>query len=170
MALINNLHRYSKKKDKLQTQNKSFEFPFLRKGLGIGFLFILFGCNVSPKPIEYGSDGCHFCKMTIVDKVHAAEIVTNKGKVYKFDATECMVNFSHEFETSEIELYLSNNYTEPEVLIDATKATFLISKNIPSPMGEFLSAFKNKADAEKLQAEKDGDLFTWEELLAKFKD
>ncbi|GAA4241748.1 hypothetical protein GCM10022292_09380 [Winogradskyella damuponensis] len=107
--------------------------------------------------------------MTIVDKVHAAEIVTKKGKVYKFDATECMINFIKDFDTTEIQLYLSNNYTEPEVLIDATKATFLISEQIPSPMGAFLSAFKNKSDAEKFQADKGGQLYTWETLLAKFK-
>jgi len=108
--------------------------------------------------------------MTIVDKVHAAEIVTQKGKIYKFDATECMINFMDDFDTSEIELYLSNNYTEPEVLIDATQATFLISKQIPSPMGAFLSAFKNHTEVEKFQAEKGGDLYTWETLLAKYKD
>jgi copper chaperone NosL len=133
-------------------------------------LLLFFSCNVSPKPIDYGNDGCHFCKMTIVDKVHAAEIVTNKGKIYKFDATECMVNFMKEFDTSEIELYLSNNYTEPGILINATQATFLISKNVPSPMGAFLSAFKNKTDAEKMQSEKGGELYTWDELLVKFKD
>lgn len=136
----------------------------------IALLLVLFNCNAKPEPINYGSDGCYFCKMTIVDKTHAAEIVTKKGKVYKFDATECMINFMKDFETSEIELYLSNNYTEPEALIDATKATFLISENIPSPMGAFLSAFENKAEAEKFQAEKGGDLYTWEELLVKFKD
>jgi copper chaperone NosL len=103
--------------------------------------------------------------MTIVDKVHAAEVVTNKGKVYKFDATECMINFIKEFDRSEIALYLSNNYTIPEALIDATKATFLISENIPSPMGANLSAFKNFSDAEKFQSERGGDLYSWEELL-----
>ena len=128
----------------------------------IALLLLLFNCNAKPQPINYGSDGCYFCKMTIVDKVHAAEIVTEKGKVYKFDATECMINFMNEFDTSEIELYLSNNYTEPSVLIDATQATFLISENIPSPMGAFLSAFINKSDAENFQAEKGGDLYTWE--------
>ena len=133
-------------------------------------LLLIFSCNISPRPIEYGSDGCNFCKMTIVDKVHAAEIVTKKGKVYKFDATECMVNFMEEFDTSQIELYLSNNYLKPETLIDATKATFLISNNIPSPMGAFLSAFKNKAEAEKIQAEKSGDLYTWKQLLVKFRN
>ena len=125
---------------------------------------------MSPKPIDYGNDGCHFCKMTIVDKVHAAEIVTNKGKVYKFDATECMVNFMEDFDTSEIKFYLSNNYSEPEVLTDATKATFLISKNIPSPMGAFLSAFKNKEDARKMQSEQSGTSYTWDELLLHLKN
>ena len=142
----------------------------LKHYLTLALLLLFLSCNVSPKPIDYGNDGCHFCKMTIVDKVHAAEIVTKKGKVYKFDATECMVNFNDEFDTSEIEHYLSNNYTEPEVLIDATHATFLISKNVPSPMGAFLSAFKNKADAENIQTEKGGDLYTWDQLLVKLKD
>jgi len=132
-------------------------------------LLLFLSCNVGPEPINYGSDSCQFCTMTIVDKVHAAEIVTKKGKVYKFDATECMINFIKDFDTTEIQLYLSNNYTEPEVLIDATKATFLISEQIPSPMGAFLSAFKNKSDAEKFQADKGGQLYTWETLLAKFK-
>ena len=136
----------------------------------IALLLLYISCNVSPKPIDYGNDGCHFCRMTIVDKTHAAEIVTQKGKTFKFDATECMINFLTEFDTSEIALYLSNNYTEPEVLIDATKATFLISKNIPSPMGAFLSAFKNKADAEKAKALKGGMLYTWESLLTHLKD
>ena len=130
---------------------------------------IITSCNVAPEPIAYGDDGCHFCKMTIVDKIHAAEIVTKKGKVYKFDATECMVNFIEEFDASQVELFLSNDYTKPEALIDATKATFLISKNVPSPMGAFLSAFENKADAEAVQKEKGGDLYTWETLLIKLK-
>ena len=56
-------------------------------------------------------------------------------------------------------MYLSNNYTEPEALIDATPATFLISENIPSPMGAYLSAFENLSDAEKIQADTDSQEF-----------
>jgi len=141
----------------------------LKKITALVALTVLFNCSVGPQPIYYGSDGCHFCKMTIVDKLHAAEIVTNKGKVYKFDATECMINFLDEFDTSTIELYLSNNYTEPEVLIDATQATFLISENIPSPMGAFLSAFKDKDEAVKIHTKKGGELYSWEELISRLK-
>tara|TARA_R110002049_G_scaffold308273_1_gene511561 strand:- start:388 stop:624 length:237 start_codon:yes stop_codon:yes gene_type:complete len=75
-----------------------------------------------------------------------------------------------EFERSEVKFYLSNNYIEPEALIDATKATFLISENIPSPMGAFLSAFKTEEDAQNMQTKKSGTLYSWEELLAYFKD
>ncbi|MEL0455603.1 nitrous oxide reductase accessory protein NosL [Flavobacteriaceae bacterium SZ-1-7] len=133
-------------------------------------LLTAWGCSVKPKPIDYGNDSCHFCKMTIVDKVHGAELVTNKGKTYKFDASECMINFMNQFEDSlEIKLYLTNHYKEPEILIDATNATFLISEKVPSPMGAFLTAFKNKADAEKTQSEKGGILFSWEELLVQLK-
>ena len=131
---------------------------------------ILLSCNVAPKPIEYGQDACYYCKMTIVDKIHAAEVVTNKGKVYMFDASECMIHFMDEFDISQIELFLSNNYTNPEELIDATKATFLISENVPSPMGANLSAFKNKDDALGLQAKKGGEIYNWEALFNKFKD
>lgn len=140
----------------------------LKHYLALALLLLFISCNVSPQAIDYGNDGCHFCKMTIVDKVHAAEVVTKKGKVYKFDASECMINFMKEFNTNDIELYLSNNYTEPEALIDATKATFLISENIPSPMGAFLSAFKNENDAKKTKSEKGGELYSWEELLTRF--
>lgn len=132
-------------------------------------LLIFSSCNVSPKPIEYGSDGCHFCKMTIVDKLHATEFITKKGKVYKFDATECMVNYFDEFDTSEIELYLTNYFSKPEDFTDATKATYLISKNLPSPMGAFLTAFENKSEAEKVQSEKGGKIYSWTELLAHLK-
>lgn len=136
----------------------------------IGLILVLSACSSKPIAIEYGVDGCHFCKMTIVDKLHAAEVVTQKGKVYKFDATECMINFRDELDISTIKLYLSNNYTEPEALTDATTATFLISKKVPSPMGAFLSAFKNKEDAIDVQTAKGGTIYTWEELLIHYKD
>ena len=137
----------------------------LKKVSLITLLWLFYSCNISPKAINYGADGCHYCKMSIVDKIHAAEIVTKKGKVYKFDATECMINFMRDFETYEIKLYLSNNYSKPESLIDATQATFLISKNIPSPMGAYLSAFKTKNEALMVKSEKGGTIYSWQELL-----
>ena len=131
-------------------------------------LFVFASCEVSPRPINYGADGCHFCSMTIVDKQHAAQIVTKKGKAFKFDAVECMVNHLKDVDMATIELFLVNDYLAPGELIDAKIATFLITREIPSPMGEYLSAFKSRVEAENIEDENNGKLYSWEELLTRF--
>ena len=132
-------------------------------------VFTIVSCSIKPDPINYGSDGCHFCSMTIVDKQHAAEIVTDKGKSFKFDASECMMNHIKSIDQTTISMFLVNDFNQPGTLIDATEATFLISKNIPSPMGAYLSAFKSKEAAETIQSLNEGELYTWEALSFKFK-
>lgn len=125
-------------------------------------------CNVGPKPVNYGTDGCHYCSMTIVDRQHAAQLVTAKGKGYKFDAIECMMNHLREVDRAEIALFLVSNYNAPGELIDATKASYLISKGIPSPMGEFLTAFITKAAAQQARTVHDGEVLIWDELQKRF--
>tara|TARA_R110000868_G_scaffold60556_3_gene184813 strand:- start:2040 stop:2438 length:399 start_codon:yes stop_codon:yes gene_type:complete len=132
-------------------------------------MLIFSSCSISPKPIVYGSDGCHFCSMTIVDKQHASEFVTKKGKSYKFDASECMLNSLKEMDKSSVALFLVNDYDAPGDLIDAAKATYLISTNIPSPMGAYLSAFETMEAAEKAKAIHKGELFTWEQIQQRIK-
>jgi len=129
----------------------------------------IFGCALRPEPIVYGTDGCHYCSMTIVDRQHAAQIVTKKGKAFKFDAVECMVNHLKDIDVASVELFFVNDYNSPGELIDAKKATFLISKNIPSPMGEYLNAFDTRITAEQIESENKGQLYSWQELLEKFK-
>ena len=135
----------------------------------ISCICLLSGCSISPKEIDYGNDACHYCQMTIVDKIHGAEVVTNKGKVYKFDAAECMIHFIKDFDTDKIGLYLSNTYTDPTVLTDANTATFIVSESIPSPMGEYITAFKNKEDAQIVLNLKGGEMYTWQEIIEKIK-
>ncbi len=131
-------------------------------------LIVATSCQISPKPISYGSDGCHFCSMTIVDKQHAAQYVTQKGKAYSFDATECMMNQLKEVNKEEIVLFLVNDFSVPGELVDATEATYLISRNIPSPMGAYLSAFKNEDEAKMVLTESQGELLSWTELSNRF--
>lgn len=132
-------------------------------------IFGLTSCTNSPKAIAYGTDHCHFCSMTIVDKQHAAQFMTKKGRSYSFDASECMLNYLKEIDRTTVETFLVNDYNAPGNLIDATQATYLISKNIPSPMGEYLTAFATKESAEKAQVENKGELFTWEQLNGRYK-
>ena len=128
----------------------------------------LLSCKLSPQPVNYGADGCHFCSMTIVDRQHAAELVTKKGKVFKFDAVECMLNHLKEVEEGSMAMFLVNDYNAPEDLIDAVKASYLICEEIPSPMGEFLTAFGTKEGAVNAFNEYGGQLYSWEELKARF--
>ncbi|MFC3880556.1 nitrous oxide reductase accessory protein NosL [Algoriphagus namhaensis] len=126
--------------------------------------YLLFSCNTGPQAIQYGSEGCHYCKMTIVDKIHGAELVSDKGKVFKFDAAECMVNFFEDEPHFAMSGAYTNYYEQPEELLLVEEATFLISPNLPSPMGAFLTAFRQREVAEQVKAEKGGYLFSWEEL------
>ncbi len=127
-----------------------------------------FSCAIEPEQINYGQDACHFCQMTIVDQQHSAQYVTKKGKQFKFDAIECMVNELAEKEIENIEIFLVADYKNPGQMTSAAGATYLISKEIKSPMGAYLSAFSSIEDANNTKSESDGQLFTWTELLKKF--
>lgn len=130
------------------------------------FLFVIFlsACSISPKEISYGSDICDFCKMTIVDKQHSAQLVTTKGKPYLFDAIECLVPFINENPEKEAGLLLVADYKNLGNLIDAKSAYYLISPSIPSPMGAYLSAFNSKVAATSMKESNGGKIFTFEEL------
>lgn len=136
------------------------------------FILMLFlaACSIEPQPINYGSDACHFCKMNIVDNQHAAQFITSKGKCYKFDAIECMLNHMKGFNEVPIDMSLICDYSKPGNLIDAETATFLVSQHIPSPMGGFLSGFSSEEAAISMQKEATGELFTWEQLKAKYEN
>ena len=131
---------------------------------------VTMSCEIKSQPISYGSDVCHFCSMTIVDKQYGSEVVTKKGRVYKFDSIECLLNHSHQEAESEIALKLCNHYHSPGELIELENATFLISENLPSPMGAFLTAFESETSALKAKEEYGGDIYNWNELVEHWKD
>lgn len=134
------------------------------------FVLILFvslmvsACDIKPQPINYGQDNCAYCNMTIVDKQHASQIVTDKGRAYKFDAIECMINYNKEHPDKEAALYLINDFKNPGELIDATKASYLVSPKIKSPMGANLSGFKSEEAGQQAKDDYTGELFDWENI------
>ncbi|NVK53140.1 MAG: nitrous oxide reductase accessory protein NosL [Flavobacteriaceae bacterium] len=136
----------------------------MKKILSLVLVALLFtACSISPKKIEYGKDMCSFCDMTIVEKTHAAQYVTKKGKAYKFDAIECMLNDLKDKNVNEMAFILVTDYGNPTVLIDAEAATYLISEEIKSPMGANLSAFKDKG-----QIKNKGTHYNWNTIRAYF--
>ncbi|MEN7546902.1 nitrous oxide reductase accessory protein NosL [Rapidithrix thailandica] len=140
-----------------------------------GFYLLLFSwciiaCAPKPAPILYGEDNCHFCKMTIVDQRYGAELVTQKGKVYVFDAIECLLHVlqKESGRYSQAAYVLITDFTQPGKLIDAHTSSYLISKELPSPMGMFLTGFKDHEKALTFQQKTGGKLYRWEELFSNF--
>ena len=131
-------------------------------------LFTIISCKVEPKKINYGNDHCLHCDMTVVDKSHAAQYVTKKGKAFMFDAVECLVQkIEKENNEDTLAFILVADYANPGILVDAKTATYLISEKIKSPMGANLSAFSSVETAKKAQSMHSGKIYTWSELKVK---
>ncbi len=131
---------------------------------------LMVSCSTGPEPIAYGHDGCAYCEMTIMDQRYGTELVTGKGKIFKFDSIECLVRYLKEGEAEQanVKLLLLTPFTHPETLEHADQSFILHSQGMPSPMGMFLTAFKDEATAQKFQEENGGKIYTWKELLDKF--
>jgi copper chaperone NosL len=140
---------------------------YFKSLVGILILLYLFACSPEPKPIDFGNDNCHFCDMTIMDNKHAAELVTAKGKVFKFDAIECMLQDIARTDQQEYAYKLISDYSNPGEFINAQQSVYLISKNLPSPMGAFLSGFSSDGVAKSAMEENGGILYNWEQIKAK---
>jgi copper chaperone NosL len=131
---------------------------------------VVFACKPKESPIQYGQDECHYCKMMIMENQYGTELVTKKSKTYKFDSVECLIDFVAKGNVKEQDaaFILITSFDDPGKLKEARSSYFLHSKQLPSPMGMYLTAFDSKAGAEKAQEEYGGDIYNWETLNRKF--
>ena len=136
------------------------------------FAFLIASCEAKKQPIAYGQANCQHCQMTISDKRYGSELVLKTGKAYFFDSAECLIQYLEEnAEAKEkAQMFLVSDFNKPEALIDADKAIFLQSKNLPSPMGMYLTAFKDRAAATLMQKENPGRILTWNEAVQAVKN
>ncbi len=128
-------------------------------------IVLLTGCsNHKPDPLQLNIDMCDNCRMTIADGRFGAEIITKKGRVYKFDDLHCMQSFIKEKTDGDINSFLVNDYSADNVLINATTAWYVQYKELRSPMGGNTAAYADKTTAEKLAAEHKLPTLSWEQL------
>jgi copper chaperone NosL len=130
-----------------------------------GLLFIS-SCQSKPVAIVVGKDNCYFCKMTISDNKYGAEILTKKGKAYKFDDMHCLLAF---IETKELPVLSSTeiflvDYSSDHHLISADNCFLIQSDSVSGPMNGHIIALSNKEKSAELAANYDTKAISWTEL------
>ncbi len=127
---------------------------------------LLASCSKGYKPIDYGSDGCVHCKMTIIDARYGAELVTDKGKVYKFDDILCLKQYmtANSVDEGEIQVYVEKYSEQQNDVIDARQATYVQHEYFASPMNGNYAAFVNTEEAQPFADSLQTDILAWEKI------
>ncbi len=127
---------------------------------------ILVSCEPKPQSISVGQEECAHCKMSISDKRFAAELLTQKGKAYKFDAIECMAAFVGEktVAVDDIHSLWVVDFAHPDEFLNTKKSFFLHSPLIQSPMSMNLAAFPSREAFDKAQKQFGGELYYWDSV------
>lgn len=154
----------------LSSVNLKLRFrPFKTSTVASTFLLfsvVLWGCErQGPVPFLWGEDACHFCKMTLVQKGYAVQRINAKGKVFKYDAIECLLGDLKVKPLGPQEQIYVSDWSRPDAALTlAEEAMFLKNENIASPMGGALASFQAKDSAVAFQGRMGGTLLGWTEL------
>lgn len=114
-----------------------------------------------PKPIALNTDACEFCKMTISNGKFGAEIITKKGRVFKFDDLGCMVQFS---KSQEVQSFYVSEYLSDNQLIPAETAHFIKGEEIGSPMRGNFAAFASPEQQDEYAQKLKAKPMSWTEV------
>jgi copper chaperone NosL len=103
----------------------------------------------------------------ITDNKYGTEVVTDKGKIFKFDSIECLIEFALEKNSlgDGNHSFLVTDYSKPAELIDAKTAYYVHNDNVRSPMGLNVSAFKTEQDLNSFIETNGGKKLSWVEVI-----
>lgn len=125
---------------------------------------VLFTACISKEPqeVRLHTDECEYCKMVISDRQFASQMVSDKGKAYKFDSVECMAAFAiqQKDKTDQSAFYVVN-YQNPNEWIPLEEAVIYQSDEVRSPMGLSFFAIKEEADVQAVHG--DAEQKSWNE-------
>lgn len=117
-----------------------------------------------PKALQLNSDACDFCKMTIASGQFGAELLTLKGRYYKFDDVACMIHFAKSNTVVPYKAFFVGDYLMDNTLIPAEKAFFIKGGSINSPMHGNAIAFTSEKEALKYQLKYKAIPLSWKAL------
>ena len=123
----------------------------------------LLSCSTAPQPIQLGTDVCYFCKMTISDARFGAEIVTRKGKFFKFDDAHCLLSYVHSgiLDPQDIAGIYLVDFCGDHALTKVETTFLLQSEELRSPMGGNIAAFTSEDSLNKMKEKFNGTVTNW---------
>ena len=125
-----------------------------------------------PPEIRLGVDVCDGCAMAIAETRYAAAALAEDGaerRMLKFDDIGCLALW--EANASGATLRGRWVHDRPtEAWIDASTATFSQIRELTTPMGSGIAAFKTASDAKVLVAERGGEKLSWDAVLARARE
>ena len=138
------------------------------KHMALSAVLILFfnSCQSGPQPIKIGVDNCAFCKMTIADNRFGGEIISNKGKVFKFDDMHCLLSFDSTDANNRNDnqrIYLVD--FETHGFIDAEKSFLFKSDQLRTPMEGNIAVFSTHIGLQNALQKFKGVELNWKDLL-----
>jgi copper chaperone NosL len=148
--------------------NRIFRKPKIEAVLVLLLAFSFMSCgDFKVEPIKLNADNCDFCKMSIADGKYAAEVITQKGRVYKFDDISCMTNYCKENSNGKIGAYYVSDFSQDNYLIPAETAFFLSGGTIKSPMHGGIIAFSKDNDAKEFGKKLNAKSIAWNSIITK---
>ena len=136
----------------------------------LSLVLLLLSCSTKPEPFNYGKDTCYLCKMGISDPKFGGEIVTKKGKIYKFDDLVCMNRFlrtgtvpAGDISKTLTILFNGGGFAEVQ------SASFVYSPDMRSPMGGNTAAFPDSSAARQWATANNGQVMNWNAVSEKLR-
>ncbi|HLW42537.1 MAG TPA: nitrous oxide reductase accessory protein NosL [Flavobacterium sp.] len=131
------------------------------------FALLFSSCSKEPQPIEFGVDNCDHCMMNISDVRYGAELITQKGKIYKFDDMYCMKVFLQDEVVAKDQVHSLwlVDFEATEQLIPAEKSYLLYNSELKSPMGSNTAAFADEATRQQQHSEHSGTMLLWKDYF-----
>jgi len=128
-------------------------------------LFSFFSCSKNQVvPIKLNVDSCDNCKMSIADGKYGAEVMTQKGRVYRFDDIMCMKEYCNDNSDKKMESFYVLDFNQNNVLIPAETAFYLSGGKINTPMRGNVIAFKTENEAKEIQTQLEANSMSWNEI------
>lgn len=132
----------------------------------VAVVLFICSCSAEKDPIVVGKDNCDYCKMTISDARFGAEIVTKKGKVFKYDEAQCLLSDIKEggVKNEDVKDIFLTDFCQKHDLINQKNALLLKSEDFRSPMGGNVAAFASNDSMNRYKKTLNAEDVDWNKL------